>query len=77
MSEVVRDLVGYNLDFVVGRGLGFDDNFLELLDRERKYKSALNHWESFKSWERNRNPARAANEAKFGYDTKHASMPVI
>jgi uncharacterized protein len=55
-----------------GRTLGYDDNFLLLLDRERAYRARQREWEQFQSWQKNRNPARAALEAKFGYDTKHA-----
>lgn len=51
--------------------LGFDTNFIRLLEQERKYSTALKEWNSFLEWQRNRNPARAALEAKFGYDTKH------
>ncbi len=47
-------------------------NFLELLARERRYKSAIKNWQSYQQWLRSRNPARAALEARFGYDTKHA-----
>ncbi|MCC6878059.1 MAG: nucleotidyltransferase domain-containing protein [Sandaracinaceae bacterium] len=46
--------------------------FLEILDRERRYRSARREWESFVKWKRERNPKRAELEARFGYDTKHA-----
>jgi uncharacterized protein len=55
-----------------GRRLGYDDNFLELLDRERHFENRLKNWRAYKQWEKNRNPQRAALEARFGYDTKHA-----
>lgn len=54
-----------------GRRLGYDDNFLDLLDRERRYTTAQRQWESFVGWQKTRNPARAALEAKHGYDSKH------
>jgi uncharacterized protein len=47
-------------------------NFLELLARERRYKSAKKDWDSYQQWLRQRNIARAELEARFGYDTKHA-----
>jgi uncharacterized protein len=47
-------------------------NFLELLYRERRYKSAMAGWHSYQQWLRGRNPKRAELEARFGYDTKHA-----
>ncbi len=47
-------------------------NFFELLGRERRYKTALTQWQSYQTWKKQRNPARAEMEARFGYDTKHA-----
>ncbi|PKL49043.1 MAG: hypothetical protein CVV42_07715 [Candidatus Riflebacteria bacterium HGW-Riflebacteria-2] len=47
-------------------------NFLLMLERERSYRAALKEWQQYEAWKRERNPVRAALEAKFGYDTKHA-----
>lgn len=52
--------------------IGYDTNFIRLLDLERQYTSRLREWQSFQTWKATRNPARAELEAKFGYDTKHA-----
>ena len=41
-------------------------------EAERRYRAAARHWDSYQRWKRERNPARAELEAKFGYDTKHA-----
>jgi len=49
-----------------------DDNFLEILAREKRYKHARQEWEQYRTWLAQRNPARAALEAAHGYDTKHA-----
>lgn len=54
------------------RTLAYDENFIELLDRERHYNARQKDWEAYQLWKRQRNPARAELEAKFGYDTKHA-----
>lgn len=54
-----------------GRKLGFDENFLEHLGKERAYRSAVSEWKQYQEWLRSRNPARAELEGKFGYDTKH------
>jgi predicted nucleotidyltransferase len=54
------------------RTIGYDENFLELLDRERRFTAAQREHEQHAEWKRSRNPARAALEAKHGYDTKHA-----
>lgn len=44
----------------------------QALAAERRYGEALRHWRSYQTWLKHRNPARAALEARFGYDTKHA-----
>jgi predicted nucleotidyltransferase len=41
-------------------------------DAERAYRASQRHWDNYQKWKRDRNPARAALEAQFGYDTKHA-----
>lgn len=61
------------LEKAAGALLGFSDNFLEHLDRERRYKSALRNWQQYEHWKKTRNEARAKLEAEHGYDTKHAS----
>ncbi|MBI4859389.1 MAG: nucleotidyltransferase domain-containing protein [Candidatus Riflebacteria bacterium] len=47
-------------------------NFLEIMDRERHYRTALREWQQYQEWLKNRNPKRALLERQFGYDTKHA-----
>jgi len=41
--------------------------------QEKRYHQALDDWNSYQKWERERNPARKAMEAKYGYDIKHAT----
>ncbi|MBK6734044.1 MAG: nucleotidyltransferase domain-containing protein [bacterium] len=53
-------------------GLTFSTNFLAVLDQERRYRAAKQHFEQYQHWLRNRNAARAELEQRFGYDTKHA-----
>jgi len=55
------------------RAIGIDENFLLLLDRERRYKAARNQWEQYHHWKEHRNAARAEGEARFGYDVKHGA----
>ena len=50
----------------------FSPRFMEVLDAERRYRAALREWQQYQEWRTHRNPARAALEAEFGYDTKHA-----
>ncbi|HEY8148017.1 MAG TPA: nucleotidyltransferase domain-containing protein [Vicinamibacteria bacterium] len=47
-------------------------SFLDLLDRERRYRGALREWQQYQEWTRNRNAVRAELERQYGYDTKHA-----
>jgi uncharacterized protein len=47
-------------------------NFIELLNREKRYKAAQSQWQQYQAWLTNRNRARSELEIRFGYDTKHA-----
>jgi predicted nucleotidyltransferase len=58
--------------FAAGRLLGYEDNFLQYLDQEKRYKAALTEWHQYHEWKEKRNQKRAAMEASFGYDGKHA-----
>lgn len=53
------------------RTLGYDENFIDYLQREQAYASAKREWDQYQSWLKTRNAARATLEAKYGYDTKH------
>jgi predicted nucleotidyltransferase len=54
------------------RKIGLSDNFIQLMQKERQYLSAKREFDQYQNWKKTRNPARAALEEKFGYDTKHA-----
>lgn len=54
------------------RSLGASDNLIEAMKKERGYASAKRDYDNYFKWKRDRNPARAALEAKFGYDGKFA-----
>lgn len=56
---------------VAAKSIGFDENFIYLLQQEQGYKQKCADWNSYQEWKRSRNPQRAALEEKFGYDTKH------
>lgn len=74
-SIVSRDQLGA-AEALLGRGALYEaelsPNFLDVMDRERRYRSAKQQWDQYQSWLANRNPQRAQLEARFGYDTKHA-----
>jgi len=72
-----RDQLGA-IDTLLERGvtaqdLGLSVGAMELLQREKFYRSARTHWEQYQTWKQSRNPARAALEERFGYDTKHGA----
>ena len=54
------------------KSMGFSQEMLDILSREKAYKRAYDYWKQYENWKATRNPARAALEAKYGYDTKHA-----
>lgn len=56
---------------LAGKKLGLDDNFIDLMDRERRFAGAVNEWRSYQTWLATRNEKRSELERKWGYDTKH------
>lgn len=52
---------------------GFDEKIMVILGKEREYRSKVSDWKKFQQWKRDRNTERAAMEAEFGYDLKHAA----
>lgn len=56
-----------------GRLLGFNENFIEIITKEKQYRNLWKDWDNFQAWKKDRNPKRAALEAKCGYDSKHGS----
>jgi len=56
-----------------GRTIGYSENFLVLLNKERLFKRDKEIWRMYNKWKKNRNPERAKLESLVGYDTKHAS----
>jgi predicted nucleotidyltransferase len=75
ITEVLSELQIYSdARFqAAARAIGYDENFLLLLDRERRYKGARANWEQYHNWKQNRNVARAALEEQYGYDVKHGA----
>ena len=55
------------------RHVGLDENFIDLMHREKRYNSARVEWKQYQNWKKTRNEARADLEAKYGYDTKHGA----
>lgn len=59
------------LERAATRVLGFDAQFLRFLSQYKQYRAAKSEYKSYQNWKKNRNPARAELERKWGYDTKH------
>ena len=59
------------LERAATRVLGFDAQFLHFLGQYKAFRGALAEYKSYLNWKKNRNPARAELERKWGYDTKH------
>jgi len=55
------------------RLIGYNENFIHLLEKERRYRSSLTNFNQYLTWKDERNKERAAMEAKFLFDTKHGS----
>jgi predicted nucleotidyltransferase len=53
--------------------LGLSEEVAKLIQAEYAYKRAVEKYQSWLNWKKNRNSARAELEKKSGYDTKHAS----
>jgi len=62
---------------LAGASLGLTKDVLYAIKQERRYRAARKHWEQFKRWERDRNPARAELEAKHGYDCYSADTQFL
>jgi predicted nucleotidyltransferase len=52
--------------------LNLSEDYIVVVQAEKAYKRAYEEWKQYQSWKKNRNPERAALEAKYGYDLKHA-----
>lgn len=75
LSETSRvsksELGAYEAATRDGLRIELPKDVLTLFTREKQFEAATTRYASFRTWEKSRNPARAALEAKFGYDTKH------
>ena len=73
-TVVPADVMGAieSIEKSAGDLLQFPSHVIEVYKRERSYQGMLREWQQYENWRENRNVARAALEAKYGYDTKHA-----
>jgi predicted nucleotidyltransferase len=73
VSKLSQSKVGAMEHMIAKTNSEFGEDVMALYHKEQAYLAAKRHWEQYQNWQRNRNPKRAALEAKFGYDLKHAS----
>lgn len=51
-------------------------DFIKLLQKNQQYQNAHREYENYLQWKKNRNPRRAAMEARVGYDCKFAMQAI-
>jgi len=47
-------------------------DLIQIILKERQYRTDMNYYKQYENWKLTRNPERAALEAKFGFDCKHS-----
>ncbi len=78
VARILADLSGA-LDpdtgkwLAAARTVGLREDLIEALRDERRFHTAVRHWDSYQRWKAHRNRDRAKLEAAHGYDTKHAA----
>jgi len=74
MSEMLAELkISKEAHWLLSaRKIGLNDNFIEIMQKERKYANLKKEYDQYEFWKKNRNPKRAELESKFGFDLKHA-----
>jgi len=70
MSEMLVSLKINSDDMYLAtaRKLGASDNLIEAMRKERDYENQKRAYKNYQEWIKNRNPKRAADEAKYGFD---------
>jgi uncharacterized protein len=72
MLAVPAEEIDERIRAVAMHSLNLPPDVVVALNAEKRYRAAAKHWESYQTWQRQRNPARAELERQHGYDTKHA-----
>lgn len=74
MSEMLAELKITSEEhwMAAARKIGLNDNFIEIMQRERNYENMKKDWDHFCDHQKTRNPERYALEKKYGYDCKYA-----
>ncbi len=75
MENIHATLAEINITYddrwkAAARKFGLTENFIVLVGQEKKYRKAMEEYNKYHKWLKDRNPKRAALEEKFGFDTK-------
>lgn len=73
MTGLSRPQIEDNAFVHMGKFLGYEDNFLDYIHREKQYNKDLAEYNSWNNWKNERNEKRKELERVAGYDSKHAS----
>lgn len=70
VSEILSEMhIGLDEKWsIAARTIGLNENLIQIIKKEKEYENKLEDWASYLNWKKNRNPKRAAQEAKYGYD---------
>ena len=63
-EDLIRTVLSFPSEYIV-------EELREDVVKEQAYQKALQTWRHYNKWKKERNPARAALEARIGYDAKH------
>jgi uncharacterized protein len=69
-KTISADIMG-GVEKLESEGYTFSAETMVTIDREKRFATALQHWNQYQNWKSERNPARAELERQYGYDTKH------
>jgi predicted nucleotidyltransferase len=69
----IMDYTNDKLYQIAAKSLGFDDNIIEYLQKEKQYTALVEKYANYLNWQETRNKKRYETELKCLCDTKHAS----
>lgn len=68
-----RDEIKEDLYKLAAEKYEFSESYIDVLQREKRFRAAMREWQQYDTWKENRNPERAELERKYSFDAKHAS----
>ena len=72
MHEMLTNMQIFHGDLfeACAKKVNMDDNLIFILQKEREYKGKQENWRKYCDWKKNRNPERAKDEERIGFDCK-------